>query len=69
MSDITMENENKASTCIQFKITDTNKCKNCKVWEDTILIANPGKKRRSKCYRPWELEKGSKLERAKVSTL
>lgn len=40
----------------------------CQDWK-MILLSKLDKKCKSKCYQPWKLEKGSNIERAKVSML
>ena len=55
-------------TCISLQISRQNKCKNCTRWEERC-ISCPGKKRDSKCERPWELPKGGELDSAHYRTL
>ena len=59
---------NDKETCIQFGLSNANKCSYCQNWE-TRRLTNPGKKRTTKCLRPWEFRKGANPSKANNGTI
>ena len=53
-------NENSEKTCISLRLSRPNMCDNCISWAERRML-HPGKKRNSKCRRPWLLKESAKV--------